>query len=288
MKPSKPAWTSQTVWMTPELATKLLQKNKINRPLSDYQINKYLGIMTSEEWVPNPQGNCVIIGTDGNILDGQTRLAALVRGSLSMWWVIWEEVDPEARLSMDQLKVRSTGDRMAMKYREPDGRPMERSREYSAICRVIACIEDVTSNPNVSDKRRFALKDKYADEIEWAKVALGFRKGALLIGALCWTRHLAADDELILMSIDDFAHKVRTGLNLSEGDPALWAISIPLKRSAQSDRWWNILRMLRLIEAHIQERPFKQRPPWFRKNAELVIDRLRQSFDPNGAHENAA
>ena len=67
--------------ITPEYAKELLDYNKKNRSLSKATVDRYAEDMRKDNWQQN--GEAIKIDWDGNLIDGQHRLAACVKSGVS-------------------------------------------------------------------------------------------------------------------------------------------------------------------------------------------------------------
>lgn len=103
----------EEIKMTPALATKLLQKNTNNRNLSQRRVAAYAAAMTGGQWVPD--GSPIRIGISGLLLDGQHRLAAIVRSGMTIPLLVISGVSDEAQMTMDTGKGRSFADLLALR-----------------------------------------------------------------------------------------------------------------------------------------------------------------------------
>ena len=68
--------------ITPELAARLLEGNKNNRHLRESVVDAYAQDMLNGHWLLNNQG--IGLGEDGSVIDGQHRLAAVVKSGCSV------------------------------------------------------------------------------------------------------------------------------------------------------------------------------------------------------------
>lgn len=64
--------------ITPETAKSWLLKNVHNRPLRDGLVTTYATDMANEQWQSN--GESIKFSSEGELLDGQHRLAAVIFG----------------------------------------------------------------------------------------------------------------------------------------------------------------------------------------------------------------
>lgn len=70
--------------MTPELASHYLSNNPSNRPINQAHVNLLAAMMSNSQWALN--GETIVVSSTGRLLDGQHRLAAVVKygGSVPM------------------------------------------------------------------------------------------------------------------------------------------------------------------------------------------------------------
>lgn len=113
---------SEVTKVTPDLAIKWLEKNKHNRPLRESVVEKYAKDMREGRWGLSHQG--IAIDPEGNILDGQHRLWAILSAQVPIEFVVFWDVDPEAQQYIDQGLSRTAvdvlrlgGDERANTYR---------------------------------------------------------------------------------------------------------------------------------------------------------------------------
>lgn len=87
--------------ISPDLARDLLAKNPHNRNLRVRRVEQLAGAMTRGEWVFN--GDAIRIADSGMLLDGQHRLAAIVRSAAYYFFSLVDPTDAElfiTRLAM--------------------------------------------------------------------------------------------------------------------------------------------------------------------------------------------
>lgn len=89
----KPPFTIRYVLVTPQMASEWLKANTGNRKMRETSVVAFAGDMAAGEWIPNHQG--IAFGTSKRLLDGQHRLAAIVRARVSLPLLVFEGV-PEA------------------------------------------------------------------------------------------------------------------------------------------------------------------------------------------------
>jgi hypothetical protein len=102
----------QTTRITPFIAASMLINNTENRRLDPARVAKYHSDMTSGFWVFN--GDPIRFDNGGNLIDGQHRLAAIVKSNLTFDFLVVEGLDRGCRKTIDTGKVRSPGDALHM------------------------------------------------------------------------------------------------------------------------------------------------------------------------------
>lgn len=103
--------------ITPELATKMLEKNFNNRKISDRHVVYLSNQMRDNQW--QFDGQPVRFDKFGRLLDGQHRLSAVVKSGKTIQFLIVSGLDESTFKVMDTGKNRSAGDVlsvMGLKY----------------------------------------------------------------------------------------------------------------------------------------------------------------------------
>ena len=95
------------ITLTPAIAQALLDKNPNNRRLSEQRAMQLASAIRRGEWQLN--GESVIIGEDGALLDGQHRCRAVVIAGISIPVLLVEEVESKAFTTIDIGEKRSVG-----------------------------------------------------------------------------------------------------------------------------------------------------------------------------------
>lgn len=97
------------VLVSPYLAKQLLQKNNSNRRVSKETVNLYANDMLEKRWKENT-AEFIKISEDGEILDGQHRLLAIVESGCSIYFEIAYNVSKSVFDVLDTGKIRSSAD----------------------------------------------------------------------------------------------------------------------------------------------------------------------------------
>jgi hypothetical protein len=95
------------ITLTPAIAQALLDKNPSNRRLSEQRAIHLANAIRRGEWQLN--GESVIVGEDGALLDGQHRCRAVVIAEMAIPVILVEGVAPKAFTTIDIGEKRSVG-----------------------------------------------------------------------------------------------------------------------------------------------------------------------------------
>lgn len=110
--------TAQVERITPEIAAAMLQCNVDNRRLSETLITQYASDMASGRW--KMTGQPIIVADDGELNDGQHRLAAVVKAGVAVDVMVIRGALRSTRDAIDTGKSRTSGDVLQM-FHIPDG-----------------------------------------------------------------------------------------------------------------------------------------------------------------------
>jgi hypothetical protein len=95
--------------INPKTAQKYLDQMPKNRRLSQTAVDRWAKAMRFEEWIPEANGP-IRFDTDGNLIDGQHRLRALIATGLSLPFVVVRNVPPAGLYVMDLNRTRTLAD----------------------------------------------------------------------------------------------------------------------------------------------------------------------------------
>ena len=101
--------------ITPEIAAQYLQLNKHNRPLSLAKVKEWAKEMKEKKWRETHQG--IAFDTDGNLIDGQHRLSAVVESGESVYMIVAYNCDPESFRVIDDGMNRSGAALFSIQYK---------------------------------------------------------------------------------------------------------------------------------------------------------------------------
>jgi hypothetical protein len=111
--PQLPLRDMKIVTITPEDATALLERNKLNRPLRDNHVRRIAKQISTGKWRFN--GDTIKISTKDDILDGQHRLWAVIEAKKPIETILVHGIEAEAFATIDTIRaVRTGGDVLAL------------------------------------------------------------------------------------------------------------------------------------------------------------------------------
>ena len=128
-----PLIVDTTELITPEVAEKMLQKNKANRPISWPKVEQYKKMMLEDKWHFHSQG--IILDETGNILTGQKRLWAVAMSGIAQYFRVSRGTPAQLAHLIDRGTPQSARD-LASRKTERKHSPTENS-----ICRAWYAIE---------------------------------------------------------------------------------------------------------------------------------------------------
>lgn len=99
--------------ITPEIAKAYLEHNTTNRNPNKNQVAYYARMMSEGKWVLN--GESIIFDSEGNLIDGQHRLMAVVLANTPIQAIVVRDVEHEAFITIDRGKTRSISDAFSIK-----------------------------------------------------------------------------------------------------------------------------------------------------------------------------
>lgn len=103
-----PDETLSVVEITPAVARSWLKRNTHNRVLKKRTLATYTRMMREGLWTFN--GDSIRFDRDGVLLDGQTRLQAVIDSGRAQRFVVVTGLEPESQMTMDAGALRSASD----------------------------------------------------------------------------------------------------------------------------------------------------------------------------------
>ena len=203
----------RVVEMTPALAQDLLAKNKRNRPIRKARVERYANEMINGRWQLN--GETIIISDEGNLMNGQHRLHAVVSSGATVYMLLAEGVDEAAFSTMDSGLTRTAGDVLGM-------RGISNFNQVSALTRLTlnyrdgAAISFPRTNKEIEDAvvRHPEIEDFVSNNGPLFHIGRSVAAACIYIAA-----KFGPEEDSV--KVQDFVKGVLTGANLSQFDARL-------------------------------------------------------------------
>lgn len=103
---------SETKTISPGEAAELLTENRSNRPLSKSVVNGFAEAMRRGEWKLTHQG--IAFDENGNLVDGQHRLTAIVESGVPVETLVFREVGSDTFDVLDAGRKRNAADALSI------------------------------------------------------------------------------------------------------------------------------------------------------------------------------
>jgi hypothetical protein len=253
--------------ITPELAAVLLERNDNNRNRRSDRVDKYGRAMSLGDW--GLTGQPIIIDRNGNLMDGQHRLMAVVDTGISVWFLVVRGVDPELMPLVDKGLARTAGDAFAWAGVPNSNMVAAAIRQFLALIYGTGSRDSHALN-TITDQEMLDAFAEHEAFITWAApIATSVAKSIKLsasqyLAAMLWLSLNECKPE----TIQEFSDQIVTGANLGEGSPILafrnWALNIKVtKRRLRKDeiliavvKTWNEVaegRRRKLMKVHHDE-----------------------------------
>lgn len=214
------------VEVTPELAFDwLVQRNKVNRAIRNGHVADFVAIIKSGGW--NPEAGVIMFDKDGNLLNGQHRLTAIVEAGEPVRVRIAYSVPLETRGDVDTVQLRRTDVDIARMGGDTDVSATHFAAAIRAYLRGRRerTVERAAKRFKLPARQRQALQRLWHEAVSWA-VAIThgrsrvFRSAGLAVLARAY---YSADRA----KVEEFARVVGSGM--PTGDAAAQKAAILLR-----------------------------------------------------------
>lgn len=213
----------------PEKAKAALARQPRNRKVNQKRVEKYKHDIETDNWSP---ASMVIFDEDGNLVDGQHRLLAIVAAGKAAWLVVFYGLEKRFIPHIDTGRVRTAGDMLAF-LEGADG--MTSLANKSTMIRIVCKL-------HYEDFDRLIGHDEIADELlgnveKTEKAYDCYRKlkgcgGTLAVGAAVFLILESPNDD---MRLAEFVEQVAYGENIHVGMPAYAARNALHQNSIRKD-----------------------------------------------------
>lgn len=233
--------TYRPVSVTPDLAREWLKRNSHNRNLNERRVNVLAGAMKRGEWHEN--GDTIRFSSEGVLLDGQHRLAAVVKSGVTIRALVVEGLTQETQDTMDAGKLRSFADVLKL-------RGISDENNVAALARKVYVWETgqvrSQNTPPTHAQLSHIVEKRLVDLRESITVARSVRRHipvqSSIIGIAHWVFYEIAPEDTTF-----FFDRLRDGRGLTEGNPILALREALLRDLAKNGRRMNPTMVLALF-----------------------------------------
>lgn len=216
---AKSGVTTQVIDLTPSLARILIARNPNNRKISEAVVENYVRDMANDAWRFN--GEPLIIANDGQLNDGQHRCMAVILSGKAQPMVLIIGVERDTRTTLDQGKMRSAGDFLAMEGHGDTNTLAAAARMVWQWRKFGFVSQSSNFRPTKSEVLQLVEDTptlaKCVNDVSWTNLAAA---GSRSMMAFCsYAFGLTADRDYVSV----FIHGIATGENLSGQSPILYA-----------------------------------------------------------------
>lgn len=205
------------ILVSPSLAREWLDKNIRNRPINENHVLQLKRRMDNGEWVLN--GQPIVFGSDGSLLNGQHRLNAVVKHGNGVLFDVRFGVKPSTFDTMDDMNARSASDVIALSGSKYHVALASAIKLYNAIIQGVGYVQ---LRSKMSNKEVLSW---YMENKEIYQSAILGAKYYDWSGRILPASHITAF-HFIFSKIDSrkadiFFEKLATGVGLEYGNPVL-------------------------------------------------------------------
>lgn len=173
------------VTITPAIAEKMLaQSTNKNRPLNELACKRFARDMSDGKWKMN--GESIVVDDNGNVVDGQHRLKAVIVSQTKQVFAIVRGVSPNVFDTIDSGKARSKGDILAIAG----------YRNYVLLAATLVGIEGYKRDnyPKESGRPRMHPEDRLARRVDILDLAKKYPEAAI---SASWIKPRAKHNPLL-------------------------------------------------------------------------------------------
>jgi hypothetical protein len=250
------------------MAAAWLSKNTKNRSLSAGRVEQYARDMSQGKWKMTHQG--IAFNGNGTLVDGQHRLAAIVKAGKPIKMMVVEGVEGDANEFIDRGRARSFSDTLKM-------RGVKYTTQVSAACRTILILDRGIMQPSDAERDAIFKSRVFSPSLTWLSevCCVGMsgadpRKAAAYYGPLTWAhRYFPSECEA-------FNASVRTGDGLRAKSPELMLRDYLMRqhaapRSMRAHSWDTAGKVLSCIALSISGKKVSKLIPGSKRNEQTQI-----------------
>jgi len=222
---ARPASSEMSVTLehiTPQIAAQMLEANTNNRPARDGLVQSYAEDMRAGRWQTN--GDAIRFNVNGQLIDGQHRLFAVVRSGVHISSLVIRNLPPEAFQTIDGGATRKAGDLLNLM-------DVKNANSVASVARMAILYETgLIQQRKVSRTSIVEFVEQHPYTVEAVRLGRPAGRGGHLNAAPVSTViFLANERRLYDDEITSFLEGIVEGARLERGDPRLalreWSVN---------------------------------------------------------------
>jgi hypothetical protein len=240
--------------MDPERAKEVLALNVNPRKMRPTRVRQYAREMTAGNWAPYTAP--LMFDTNGNLVDGQHRVAACIEAGVPFQTMIVYGVDEATVESLDQGMKRTAGDVLRG---HGEFNHLGLASTISMLWRWDRNEIFLSTTPTIAETREWldanpGIRAAVSHASSFSSAPLRMR--ITVIGALLYRADIVHPEVA-----EDFRHKLLHGTNLGEDDAILryrkWLMDKRISAYGRPSREMELALGVKTWNAHIQGKPLK-------------------------------
>lgn len=251
-----PAMRLMTV--DPTMASKWLERNSRNRPMSQSRVKLYARSMADGLW-RHPTGETIIFNSLGELQDGQHRLAAQVASGATITYWVMTDADPDDFLVLNRGRSRRPGDIVAING-------IANGNQVASIGRLVLDMKQyrdkvwsgVMSHPD--EVTRFCIDNAEALSESVCEAKQAFSDAKMPHGQYGAVQYLVNEQMPASRQWAAFHEAVRLGSLLPPDSPILtlrrWAIARTQWSKVRSQQ--SVVYITKAWNAYVDDKPLRQ------------------------------
>lgn len=269
----------EQVMMSPEQAAKLLKSNDRNRSPSEALIANLAAQMKSGGWKLN--GETIIVDRNGQLMDGQHRLSAVVVAGVPVPMLVVWDAEPSAFTTIDTGRSRKNSDFMsALGHKQA-------TRLAAAAATIWKMYWEIPAQTKCPAEYAIQVVERYPSIDGWMARYVGSKTlrsiipAGTIVPALVYLSDIANKPELAARIVDGLDR----GMNLTDGDPILALRNRMINYRSSGGRtdifslWPAVVKTVNALEAgeqitklQIPKTSLVQRPAKFSAHMSQIAD----------------
>lgn len=215
-----------------------------DRPLSKHRLEAHVEHIINGKWVFN--GESIKFGADGQLYDGQHRLASICRTGVTLPLLVVKGLPPEARATLDTHRPRSASDTLHLVFGYDHG------KELASVARLLFRVATGRSSTRAAvDVDEFVKVYNLVEDTYLITAALAHQAKTSSTGIMAALVMARRRDPV---AVDRFARELTSGVGLTKGSAPLTLLKWLSQQKAVGSEMFRISTLFRAcgaIEAYM-------------------------------------